>query len=81
MGGYIYAFLMMPFEPRQKVSDYIALIVHHSATLCLLYFSYILGYFRVGMVIAFLHDLSDPFMEIAKIALYSGRNAVIIALT
>ena len=76
MGGYLFALAVMPFEPKQKVTDYIALIIHHGVTLYLLYTSYTMGFFRVGVVIAFLHDLSDPFMEIAKIALYSKRNKV-----
>ena len=78
MGGYLYALLMMPFEPAQKVADYFVLLVHHGVTLYLLWTSYTMGFFRVGVVIAFLHDLSDPFMEIAKVALYSKRTKVYI---
>jgi hypothetical protein len=76
--GYFYAFLLMPFEPKQTVADYAALSVHHASTIFLLWKSYVGGWFRIGIVIATLHDLSDPFMEIAKIFLYAGRSTVIL---
>jgi hypothetical protein len=71
--SYFFALILMPFEPKQTVMDYAALLVHHASTLFLIWTSFIYGFHRIGFVVAFLHDLSDPFMEIAKITLYSGR--------
>ena len=68
----------MPFEAKQKKSDYIALMIHHSSTLGLLWVSYIYSFHRIGAVIAFLHDLADPWMEIAKLTLYWGNNKVLV---
>lgn len=76
IAGYIFQFLLLPFEPKQTATDILALSVHHSSTLFLLWNSYIYSFHRIGIVIALLHDLSDPFMEIAKVTLYSGRAAV-----
>jgi hypothetical protein len=71
--SYLFALMLMPFEPKQSVKDYVALLIHHASTLYLIWVSYVYSFHRIGFVIAFLHDLSDPFMEIAKITLYSGR--------
>ena len=66
----------MPFEAKQTKADYMALFVHHSSTLFLLWVSYIYSFHRIGTVIAFLHDLADPWMEVAKLVLYTGNNQV-----
>jgi hypothetical protein len=71
---YVFAIFQMPFEPKQSAADNAAVLIHHAATLLLLWGSYICALHRVGTAIAFLHDLSDPFMEIAKLILYSGRT-------
>jgi hypothetical protein len=76
MAGYIYSFLLMAFEAPQTKADYLAYFVHHTSTLFLLWASYIYSFHRIGIVIAFLHDISDPWMEIAKVTLYSGRQMV-----
>ncbi len=48
------------------------MVVHHIVTLTLITMSYLMGFQRIGMIVIFLHDCSDPFMEIAKCALYTG---------
>ncbi|KAJ3367368.1 Ceramide synthase 3 [Kappamyces sp. JEL0680] len=74
MAGYAYSILIMPFEARQTKADYIAYLIHHSSTLFLMWVSYIYSCHRIGVVITFLHDIADPWMEIAKLTLYSGRQ-------
>jgi hypothetical protein len=78
LSSYAFALIVMPFEPKQSLVDYAALIVHHSSTIFLIWTSYIYGFHRVGIVVAFLHDLADPFMEIAKVNLYIGRHKVFL---
>ncbi|KAJ3280129.1 Ceramide synthase 3 [Borealophlyctis nickersoniae] len=70
-GHYAYASIAIFFEPRQK--DFPLMIIHHAVTLFLVYFSYLWGLVKIGVVILFLHDLSDPVMEFAKMSLYTGR--------
>lgn len=76
MAGYIYSTLIMPFEAKLTKTDYFVYMIHHGSTLFLMWVSYIYSFHRIGVVIAFLHDLADPWMEYAKIVLYSGRIVV-----
>ena len=73
-GSYAYATLSVFIEPRQK--DFVMMVAHHLVTLFLISTSYFHGFFRVGAPILLLHDMSDPFMELAKMFLYSGMNKV-----
>jgi ceramide synthetase len=73
-GSYAYATISVFVEPRQK--DFAMMVAHHLVTLFLISSSYFHGFFRVGAPILLLHDMSDPFMELAKMFLYSGMNKV-----
>ncbi|KAJ3114960.1 Ceramide synthase 3 [Phlyctochytrium bullatum] len=57
-------------DPKQK--DFIVLMIHHVATVSVILVSYLYGFYRIGAVILLLHDVSDPFMEIAKMFVYAG---------
>merc|ERR1712000_69746 len=50
-----------------KKSDFAIMIVHHVVTLSLLYGAYVVGYFRVGMLVMFSMDVCDTFLYSAKI--------------
>ncbi|KAI8900254.1 TRAM/LAG1/CLN8 homology domain-containing protein [Globomyces pollinis-pini] len=76
MGGYLYAIFMIPYEPKQTKKDLVAYLIHHTATLLLLWLSYIYSFHRGGIIVAVLHDVSDPLMELAKIVLYAGYNKI-----
>lgn len=69
-GNYMYSMIIMFFEIKQK--DFMQMICHHVTTLGLLWFSYTMGFHRVGTVILLLHDSSDPLLELAKSCLYVG---------
>ncbi|KAI8915322.1 TRAM/LAG1/CLN8 homology domain-containing protein, partial [Powellomyces hirtus] len=66
------------FEPKQK--DFAVMVSHHLVTLVLIFLSYMWPYYRIGCAILFLHDLSDPIMELAKMALYAGKTRLADAL-
>lgn len=74
--SYAYATASVFIEPRQK--DFVFMVVHHIATLFLIHMSYLNGFFRIGSAILLCHEVSDPFMEIAKMFLYAGANKVIM---
>lgn len=59
-------------EEIQK--DFVMQLVHHLITLYLLFFSYIEKLTRYGIVVMFLHDISDPFLESAKLLIHYGKN-------
>lgn len=71
MGSYIYATACLFIDPRMK--DFHVMLGHHVVTLALLSGSYYYnGCVRIGMIVMVLHDVCDPFMELAKLCLYSN---------
>jgi ceramide synthetase len=50
-----------------KKSDFAIMIVHHVVTLSLLYGAFVVGYFRIGMLVMFSMDVCDTFLYSAKI--------------
>ncbi|KCV72179.1 hypothetical protein H696_01581 [Fonticula alba] len=61
-------------EPR--LDDRMQMWVHHAVTIFLIVLSLSIGFYRVGVLVMVLHDLSDPFMEIAKLFVYVGRESI-----
>ena len=49
-----------------KRKDFWATFSHHVATVGLIGYSFCLGFTKFGVVIMFLHDICDPFLEFAK---------------
>ncbi|KAJ3343863.1 hypothetical protein HDU93_005146 [Gonapodya sp. JEL0774] len=72
----IYSWLDIIFSKTARQKDFAQMMVHHSTTFFLCTFSFYFGFHRVGAVIMFIHDVSDPAMEVAKIALYNGYQTV-----
>ncbi|KXS18218.1 longevity-assurance protein [Gonapodya prolifera JEL478] len=68
----IYSFLDIIFSTSARQKDFSQMMVHHSTTFFLCTFSFYFGFHRVGAVMMFIHDISDPPMEIAKLFLYTG---------
>lgn len=62
------------FETRRK--DFWATMSHHIVTVLLIGFSYFLGFTKIGLVIMFLHDVCDPFLELAKLGGYASAEGV-----
>ncbi|XP_048574838.1 ASC1-like protein 1 isoform X1 [Triticum urartu] len=70
-GFYIYSvFALLFWETRRK--DFAISISHHVATVVLIVMSYICRITRAGSVILAIHDASDIFLEIGKMAKYSS---------
>ena len=51
-------------------TDFWALMLHHVVTLSLITFSYASRYHNAGIVVVFIHDICDIFLEIAKCGRY-----------
>ncbi|XP_062975942.1 ceramide synthase 5 isoform X2 [Elgaria multicarinata webbii] len=54
-----------------KRKDFLIMLVHHLATIGLITFSYMNKMVRVGTLVLCVHDASDIFLEIAKLANYA----------
>lgn len=52
-------------QVRRK--DWLESMVHHIATIALLLYSYYVNFTRVGIMVMLLHDVSDIFLEAAKL--------------
>ncbi|XP_032236950.1 ceramide synthase 5 [Nematostella vectensis] len=59
-----------------KRKDFWQHMVHHASTIALLLYSYIAGYHRIGAVIVFVHDISDIFLEGAKVFHYAKLQKI-----
>lgn len=62
------------------MKDRTIMLFHHLFTFTLLILSYFDGYTKFGVAIMLLHDLSDPFMEAAKMFNYCGVKKVKILI-
>jgi ceramide synthetase len=55
--------------------DWMESFAHHIVTLGLMYYSWYANFTRPGVVIMLLHDISDIFLEAAKLARYADKEA------
>lgn len=68
MAYYIASLLILFIEPKLK--DFFQMVSHHIITLMLIIGSYNAGEWRYGLAIMFLHDCSDPFLELGKLCYF-----------
>jgi len=71
---YSYVTICLFIDKKQK--DFVQMLLHHITTLLLVFFSYEIGFYRIGCVTLILMDFSDPFLELAKTFLYCGYNTI-----
>ncbi|XP_048143560.1 ceramide synthase 4-like isoform X6 [Corvus hawaiiensis] len=58
----------LPFDVKRK--DFKEQIIHHIATITLIFVSYCANMIRFGMIVMLVHDASDYILELAKILHY-----------
>ncbi|KAJ0044117.1 hypothetical protein NL108_008348, partial [Boleophthalmus pectinirostris] len=69
MSFYCSLLLSVAFDIKRK--DFKVQIIHHCATLVLLFFSWCCNYIRVGTLVMLVHDASDVPLESAKLFSYA----------
>uniref|UniRef100_A0A3Q3W8H0 Uncharacterized protein n=1 Tax=Mola mola TaxID=94237 RepID=A0A3Q3W8H0_MOLML len=83
MGFYVSLLLSLSFDVRRK--DFKEQVIHHTATLTLLSFSWISNYIRIGTLVMAVHDCSDILLEGAKVFNYAKwhqtANAMFVVFT
>lgn len=62
------------FDVRRK--DFIEGLIHHVTTILLMSLSYSSNFVRIGMLVMLLHDVSDVFLEAAKIVFYVKEDHI-----
>jgi ABC-type multidrug transport system fused ATPase/permease subunit len=73
MGYYISALLYeLNIVRNERVghTDHYIMILHHTVTITLIWFSYAIGYTRIGAIVFILHDCSDIILELSKATHY-----------
>lgn len=73
--------LLYQFCMNQHRSDFIEMFLHHSMTLVLYSFSYMMGWFKIGSVIMFLHDLVEPPLGLCVIVAEIHCHVAVISFT
>lgn len=53
----------------ESQSDFSLMILHHSITISLVTFSYLYSYSQIGVIVFFLHDLTDIFVYLVRIVI------------
>uniref|UniRef100_A0A674MIP5 Ceramide synthase 3b n=1 Tax=Takifugu rubripes TaxID=31033 RepID=A0A674MIP5_TAKRU len=83
MGFYVSLLLSLSFDVKRK--DFKEQVIHHTATLTLLSFSWISNYIRIGTLVMAVHDCSDILLEGAKVFNYATwhrtANAMFVVFT
>lgn len=54
-------------------SDALEMTIHHFVTIALILASFLTNFYRIGTTILFVHDISDVFLESAKVFNYTSK--------
>ncbi|GFR52967.1 hypothetical protein Agub_g15615 [Astrephomene gubernaculifera] len=57
------------------MQDNLAMHLHHGSTLTLLFISFTFNLHRIGVLVLFVLNLSNPFLHVAKVAHYTGARS------
>ena len=58
----------------QRKNDFWISFTHHLCTLILMYFCWVLNFVRIGALIMFVHDTSDPWLDLTKMMVYCKKK-------
>jgi hypothetical protein len=72
LGVYVHLVLYMAIDIKR--SDFMETCIHHLVTLFLIFFSWVMGFVRVGTLVMLVHDISDIPLETAKVVNYCKYN-------
>ncbi|EQC29655.1 hypothetical protein SDRG_12659 [Saprolegnia diclina VS20] len=69
LGMYIYVGFSCEFL-EEKRKDHLVMMGHHVVTISLIIWSYAVGYLPIGVIVMFLHDISDIPLDFLKMVNY-----------
>ena len=65
--------IVLMMDLNISLQDFTEMIVHHMATLLLMYLSWMVNFTRVGTLVLLVHDCVDPIMEVSGAHPVSGQ--------
>jgi hypothetical protein len=69
LGIWIYTCYIHRFVDERR-KDYYVMYMHHIVTIALVGLSWAVGYMRIGVLVLFIHDVSDIFVDLLKMVNY-----------
>lgn len=66
--------LILSLMKDHRRKDFTELVIHHVATIILLYFSWFMNFVRVGTLVLVAHDAADPWLAFAKMCNYTKKR-------
>jgi len=69
-----YSMCLVVLFSKKRRSDFLEMLAHHVITSVLIFTSYSFGYLRIGIVVMNLHNLFDPFLNVAKCCHYAFKG-------
>ncbi|KAL8586998.1 hypothetical protein ACOMHN_023388 [Nucella lapillus] len=75
-----YLALSLSLFTDHKRKDFTEMIVHHCATLGLMFLSWMVNFTHIGSLVLLVHDCVDPLLEAAKMAKYLKKEALCTSL-
>ncbi|XP_076808841.1 ceramide synthase 4-like [Clavelina lepadiformis] len=74
-GGF-YISLLFSIMRDNRRKDFVEQLIHHTATIFLILFSYVANFVRVGSLVMAIHDISDIILECAKCFVYAKMQVL-----
>ncbi|CAF3963512.1 unnamed protein product [Adineta steineri] len=62
------------FFVESKRKDFYAICIHHILTITLLIISYAMRYHKIGLLVLFVHDIGDVWLELTKLLHYMSTR-------
>eukprot|EP01114_Cavostelium_apophysatum_P015766 TRINITY_DN4367_c0_g1_i1.p1 TRINITY_DN4367_c0_g1~~TRINITY_DN4367_c0_g1_i1.p1 ORF type:complete len:342 (+),score=50.68 TRINITY_DN4367_c0_g1_i1:116-1141(+) len=72
--GFYWHSLYAHFVYEVKRKDFWPLLLHHVVTILLIYFSYVIGFHRIGVLVLVCHDINDIVFEYGKTLVYQKKE-------
>jgi len=69
IGWYLHGLYALLSGLELKKKDFREIMIHHVVTIAMLYCSLVVGYWRLGVLVLYTHDLCDVFLQIPRIYL------------
>ena len=68
-------YLLVYYWLRNKHrSDFVEMILHHTLTIALYGFSFMIGWVKIGSIIMYCHDLVEPILNCSKLLVETKSN-------